>query len=215
MTAGRITARQRKRLQAEKEWNDRRARVPSGSSHRIEEKQDDRLRAPELIRALERMHTATGDPVFDDALRAMKAYGFDRHGLVRGAKVAQEAAYGPPDHGFLVQMRFNVERRGETIPEAAENIAAEFGAPGHSFDATTQRLEEGFREWRKANFAEPDPTPPGDLGYSLRVYPAEGDTLELFPGEKITRVGAVRPADSFWRRLFRDGSILIKYEREK
>src|SRR5215203_4057227 len=47
------------------------------------------LRCSDVLQALERAAAATGDPVFDDALRALRAYGFDSGGIERAAKRAE------------------------------------------------------------------------------------------------------------------------------
>src|SRR3954468_7800986 len=47
------------------------------------------LRRSDVLQALERAAAATGDPVFDDALRGLRAYGFNSGGIERAAKHAE------------------------------------------------------------------------------------------------------------------------------
>ena len=68
------------------------------------------LRCPDVLQALERAAAATGDPVFDDALRALRAYGFNSGGIERTAKLAERDIFGNFNIEYLRQMRWLLER---------------------------------------------------------------------------------------------------------
>lgn len=64
----------------------------------------------DIARALEYLRDLTGDPAFDDALRALRSYGLD-HALQRQSADVSAAVFGDPDEGYLAQMRYLVEHK--------------------------------------------------------------------------------------------------------
>jgi hypothetical protein len=169
------------------------------------------LRGPELVRALERAFIASGDPIFDDALKAVRVYGLDQGGHKQIAK----QTWGGNDERYLVQIQFLVERKRMSSRAATEQIVSEFFIDGHSFEAVNERVRHKFDEWRRSGYApEVINYDAGDLGYLISVKPAPGVSLEALARGLPTQ-GEVQPATSFWRRVFREGAISIQYLGEK
>lgn len=180
-------------------------------------------RGDELIRTLELMHQSTGDPVFDDALRAARAYGFDKS-PARAARRADETIFGSDDEGNFVQIRFLVEkgiRQGDdgtwkrakvSIHEACEIIAAEQGRAAASFKAATEQLRQGFLARRRRTSRLPA-TAIGNLGYRLEISAANGIPIRGPDGQPLP-LNSVQPNTLFWRKKFREGVIAIKFSRQ-
>src|SRR5688500_10238831 len=93
------------------------------------------MRASEILRALKMAFRATGDPAFDDAIRAFRAYGFDQGGPRRAAVRAFKAVRGTGEDVALTRVRDLVEHAGVSPPRAAEQAVAELGLAGQSFEA--------------------------------------------------------------------------------
>jgi hypothetical protein len=141
----RKTARQRRSEEYALEWANNRQSVAKWKYGRI-------LRGPEFVRALEFVRDATGDPVFDEALRAANEYGFDKE-LKRTARRVQGELFGDVETDYLFQVEF-LHRRGKVeasgrrrrlkIREACEVVVAESGLPGSSFGTVVERLRKRF-----------------------------------------------------------------------
>ncbi|MGU3284961.1 hypothetical protein [Methylobacterium mesophilicum] len=169
------------------------------------------MRGPEFVRALERALSATGDPVFDDALRAVRAYGLDKGGH---GKVSRQI-WGDTENGALVQIRFFVERRGLSVPPAVEKVVAELGLHGSSFEAIVQELSKTFRIWKKAGYpAEEIAFEAGDLGYKVEIGGIEDDVFDALSRSLPTQ-SREQPSTLYWRRVFRDGSVTLRRLGEK
>lgn len=96
------TARQRERAAHKAEWERKKAvrfsdtvnSINDGGEPMPNQEQEARsLRGPEFVKALERAYDVTGDPVFDDALKAVIAFGLDKGGHKR----IQAKTWGDPD----------------------------------------------------------------------------------------------------------------------
>jgi len=185
-------------------WNaamaDRKAERPIAS---------EMMKSPELVRALEHMLECTGDPVFSDALAAVVAYRFDQLGLKRGGNRAETEVFGDIMQGYLVQIRFNVERRGWTVPVSTQEVVSTFKVSGQSFETTTHELARKYRAWVHAGYPEPAIENAGDLGYTWIVFPAGDKPLDLGP-VVVPLEGLTVKATNFWRRLLRDGDIKVR-----
>ena len=169
------------------------------------------MRGPEFVRALERALSATGDPVFDDALRAVRAYGLDKGGH---GKISRQI-WGDMESGDFGQIRFLVERRGMSVPPAVERVVAELGLHGSSFEAIVQELSKSFRSWKKAGYpAEEVPYEAGDLGYRIEIGGIE-DTAFNALSKSLPTQGREQPSTLYWRRVFRDGSVTLRRLGEK
>ena len=169
------------------------------------------MRGPEFVRALERALAATGDPVFDDALRAIRAYGLDKGGHGR----VYRQIWGSMERGALVQMQFFVERTGMSVPSAAEKVTAEAGLAGSSFEAITQDLSKAFRAWRKSGYPDEEIAfEAGDLGYKVEISVIEEDAFKAISSQLPTK-GRHQPYTLYWRRIFRDGSVSLRRVGEK
>src|SRR3954470_2030443 len=68
------------------------------------------LRCSDVLHALKRAGTSTGDPIFDDAVRALHAYGFDSGGIERAAKRAERDIFFNTETEHLRQMKWLLER---------------------------------------------------------------------------------------------------------
>lgn len=169
------------------------------------------MRGPEFVRALERALAATGDPVFDDALRAVRSYGLDKggHGKVR------RQIWGDMERGALVQMQYFVERRGMSVPSAAEQVTAEGGLAGSSFEAVVQDLSKAFRAWRKSGYPDEEiGFEAGDLGYKVEISGIEDSAFGALTSS-LPAKGREQPSTLYWRRRFRDGSVALRFLGEK
>lgn len=189
------------------------------------------MRAPELVQALERALHATGDPVFDDALRALKAYGLDGEReedsdkdtkSLQGETVKYkrhkeifEKNFSDLDQPYLIRMRQYVEMRGFSPHAASEIVASEMYAPGSTFDIAADRIRRKFSIWKKRNFKEiiPDALA-GDLGYKIAVSAVDGVDLAALT-KSLANKGEEQPATRWWRCRFREGSVAIRYLGKK
>jgi hypothetical protein len=179
------------------------------------------IRGSEVVEALERASLATGDPVFDDALRAFRSYGLDCGGLERALRRAHRQIRGDRLRGYLDQMRYFVEHKAAahrlSVPAAAERIAAEFGVAGASFEAIVDELSRAFRRWKAKGYPPALPSEPtGNLGYTIHVAPTSLTAQELMPDRGFLEPGgAEQLATLWWRRRFREGAIRVAFVRQK
>jgi Protein of unknown function (DUF2635) len=166
----------------------------------------------EIILGLERASNATGDPIFSDALRALQAHGLGAGQPRRSFTRAAEANYGRHWTGYLENMRFFCGRRGFSIPDAAEKVAAYYFVDGKSFSAVTKKLSEEYRSWERDGFPPLDTdSDPGDLGYCVLALPRPGVCVPIPNSRKcLPPKGAVVSYTSYWRRRFHDGDVSLQ-----
>ena len=185
-----------------RQW-EAKARVPG----RVET--GEAMKIPELLRSLEYMLNSTGDPLFSETMAAVESYGFKGRGLKRGGVDASKEAWGDLDEGYLNQIRYDVERFGWKVAEAAQHVAAHYNAPGQSFDTIVDRLAAKYRSWAAAGHPASAIGDPGDIGQIWKVFPVQDSPLNL--GHIVVPVeGVTVSATSFWRRMFRDGVIRVQ-----
>jgi hypothetical protein len=172
------------------------------------------INSDEIILGLERASNATGDPIFLDALRALRAHGLGAGQPRRSFARAEEANYGRRWAGYLENMRFFCERRRprSSIPDAAEKVAAYYFVDGKSFSAVTKKLCEEYRSWERDGFPPLDTdSDPGDLGYCVLALPRPGVCVPIPNSRKcLPAEGAVVSYTSYWRRRFHDGDVSLQ-----
>ena len=167
------------------------------------------MKIPELLRSLEYIRDSTGDPLFTDTIAAIEAYGFKGRGLKRGGADVSKQSWGDPDEGYLSHIRFDIERFGWTVPEAAQHVVARYNAPGQSFDTIVDRLAAKYRAWASAGHPAPTNVDPGDIGQTWTVFPVGNTPLNL--GIIVVPIdGVTVNVTNFWRRIFRDGVIRVQ-----
>jgi hypothetical protein len=152
----------------------------------------------------------TGDPLFADALAALKSYGLAAGKPKASHKKVGLEAFGNVRQGYLNQMRWEIDNRGASERQAAERVCAKFFVTGGSFKTVVKDLSECFAAWSAIGFAVDLNHNHGDVGYLVKVRPVEG-CLVSFPGrrEKIPPEGVTVRFNAYWRRRFADGSIEI------
>ena len=188
---------------------------------------------PTVVTALHHALAVTGDPIFRDAILAIKSYDLDKASPKKRLAAADENVQGDNAHAYLVQMRFleergtaplneealprlertNKIRRYSSVQHAASRVAAEFQVPGHSFDAVVGDLRKAFVSWKRRNYPPAaGETNPGDVGRSIFVKPI-GDLKIPLPD----RPGVILPGSGlpvrdtlYWRRIFAEGSVEMR-----
>ena len=103
------------------------------------------IRGRDLVRALELVRDATGDPRFAEALRAVDYYGFGEELERTAAKVRKETYYTDVQ-ACLRQVHFLCKCRGLSVRGASEQVVAETGLPGTSFERAVDRLRKEYRK---------------------------------------------------------------------
>jgi len=182
------------------------------------------LRCSDVLRALERAAAATGDPVFDDALRALRAYGFDSGGIERAAKRAERDLFYSMEIEYLRQIKWLLERpekdkrtrRASSVLEAAECVAAESFVRGPSFDSVVERLRKSYAQWQREGYPSGFTTTlTGDLQYKMLVKPVSEQSVPLMPDTSMLPAeGLEQQATAWWRRLFREGAVTLQFLSE-
>jgi hypothetical protein len=138
-------------------WKENRRRLAAGRRTRATSRVG-RMRGSDFIHALEIAGEATGDPRFADAARLAKFYGLDREFHRTVARLHGEA-FGDPDEGYLAHVDFfrrpgkleNGKRRRMSVLEACENVVAEFGLSGRSFESEVERLRQLYQKRKPRN----------------------------------------------------------------
>jgi hypothetical protein len=168
-------------------------------------------RGPELVHALERAFFATNDPVFDDAIRALRAYGLDEGDYKNAAK----ENWGDDDDGYLTQVRYLVQRRKMSMRAASEQVVSELGIFGPNFERTVDRIRHKFNDWKKDGY-QPNKIDflAGNLGYTIAVAAVEGFDIGALMRPLPTQTEE-QPATRWWRHRFRDGAVSVRYLGEK
>jgi hypothetical protein len=174
------------------------------------------LRGPEFVRTLELVRDATGNPIFDYALRTAHVYGFNT-ALKQNAARVQEQIFVTSDEGYFDQIDFlrhrgrleggkQNRRRKLSIREAVECVVAESGLVGKTFESACQQLRERYlaRGARELTASDHD----GDIGLILEVTPVNGAVPG--PDGRPLKKKSRQRATSYWWRRFHDGDVAIR-----
>jgi hypothetical protein len=161
---------------------------------------------------LARASRATGDPVFADAIAALRSYGLDAGKPGKSQKAARRAVFGDETRVYLENMKYLIDQEKHSVKRAAQNVAAYYFVNGRSFESVVKDLETQYSRWAKSSFPPQESHDVGDLGYSVWVRP-KSKTRIYFPGrrELVPAGGALVPFTAYWRRRFHDGSIEISF----
>lgn len=165
---------------------------------------------------LERAAAATGDPIFVDALAALKSYGLSGGKPRASYKAARSETRGDLFHGYLENMKWFIDHRRHSVRKAAEYAASHYFVNGDSFETVVSDLRERFAVWKKEGFPQKTSyADGGDLGYWVRVRPCPGRRVTM-PNtrEAIPEEGVAVPFTQLWRRLFNDGAVSISRVRD-
>lgn len=166
---------------------------------------------------LERAYTATGDPLFADAISALQAYGLHQGKPRKSYSDARIECWGDDGHRLLESMRWLIDNprlidnRRYSIRAAAERVAAENPSLEHNtFDAQVGELRARYSTWKRSGFALQPNRDRGNVGYCVHVRPALGRRVH-FPAsrEVLPDEGAIVPFTAYWRRRFADGDVEI------
>lgn len=184
---------------------------PYGSLLSPGETPPDDIRGEDVAVGLECALKATGDPIFADALAVLRDYRLADGKPRASYEAARNRAFGDPDLGYLVQMRWFIEHKSASVRAAADDVAAKFCPLGEAFEATTRRLRDAYAEWSKAGFPEETIRDDGDAGYFVLAKPLDGALIpNPFDGMKpLPEEGVVVRFTAFWRCRFEEGSISI------
>ena len=104
-------------------------------------------RGREVVAALRAMYSATGDPAFAAALKAIEVWGFERldAGTLKRARISagsnETVTFFPRMHTLVGQ--------GFSVRHAAAQVACTWWIEGQSFDAVVDGLRTGYRKWLK------------------------------------------------------------------
>jgi len=163
------------------------------------------LRGPELARTLEQLFVLTGDPVFDDALRAVRAYGIDQGKTSRSIR----EIWGDARYGHLTQVQYLVNRKRKSVPEASRQVAAEMFISAATFNEAWDALARDFRAWKKAGCPEVScDASVGDLGYRVKITSVDGSAV----ASPLAEGGGTDQASTlYWRRLYREGAVAMSF----
>ena len=167
------------------------------------------LRGPELARTLEQLFALTGDPVFDDALRAVHAYAIDK-GKISSAITG---IWGDSRYSQLTQIHYLVHKKRKSIPESSRQVAAEVCIRAASFNEAWDSLARDFRAWKNAGYPN-DPNDPlvGNLGYRVKITSVDGSAVSP---SLIEAGGTDQASTLYWRRMYRDGAVAMSFIGEK
>ncbi len=137
---------------------------------------------------LARAFRATGDPIFADAIAALRSYGLDAAKPGKSHKSARRAVFGDETRGYLENMKYLIDQEKHSVKRAAQNVAAYYFVNGLSFETVVKDLEAQYSRWAKSSFPPQEINDVGDLGYSVWVRP-KSKTLYLFscPARASTR----------------------------
>ena len=109
------------------------------------------IRGRDLVRALELIRDVTGDPRVDGALRVVDDHGFGEELERTAARVRKETHYTDVQ-ACLGQVHFLYTCRGLSVRGACEQVVAETGLPGTSFERAADRLRKEYHKsalWEK------------------------------------------------------------------
>jgi hypothetical protein len=170
----------------------------------------DRVAGEDVKTGLARAFRATGDPVFADAIAALRSYGLDAAKPGKSLKAAGRAVFGDETRGYLENMKYLIDQEKHSVKRAAQNVSAYYFVNGLSFETVVKDLETKYSRWAKSSFPPQEIHDVGDLGYSVWVRP-KSKTRIYFPArrELVPADGALVPFTSYWRHRFHDGSIEI------
>jgi hypothetical protein len=124
-------------------WDEKRRRVRQRKRKVI--RPSHTIRGRDLVRALELIHDVTGDPRFDEALRAVHYYELGKELERTAARVRKETHYTDVQ-ACLGQVHFLYTCRGLSVRGACEQVVAETGLPGTSFERAVDRLRKEYRK---------------------------------------------------------------------
>jgi hypothetical protein len=92
------------------------------------------------------MYAATSDSAFDDALKAIKFYGFER--LDAGTlKRTRGKTFGTDETETYYPRMHQLIERGASVRQAAAQVAFTWQISGPSFESLIKTLAKGYREW--------------------------------------------------------------------
>lgn len=163
---------------------------------------------------LRRLFDLTGDPAFETALHALKAYGLDAASPRDGVDRYWERTV--PEWAMSLQLMFNLmmhwkdREERSSVRAAAAEAAARLKLPAVSFDGIVKKLTDRYFEAAKANsFPMPDQKTLGEIGM-IRAVPVEGRDAHGLPKE-----GANVLNNCQWRRAIARGDVSARIVLEE
>jgi hypothetical protein len=129
-----------------REWHNKEQRAKVGAKP-PKRRRTEAVRAGQLVRGLERAHEVTGNPLYQQTLDQLRKDGLD-HEFESNAARLMEKMFGNLLDDYCVQVHYLVEQPGRrqrlTVRAACEQVVAEFGLPGKSFNAAAEQLRKHY-----------------------------------------------------------------------
>jgi hypothetical protein len=159
------------------------------------------------------------DPVFDDALKVLRAYKLDKGGLKAELQRRQRRFGVRPAYTIALPRIANwlpaTARRGgkESVALAVKLTMAQIGVPGDDFETVATALRKAFASYSGCDKLDRNaPLNFGDTGRKLKVrfsrpwLGKDNKPLRVMRGVDFADDGTgLAPDDQWWRRMIRDG----------